>query len=396
MQRRRYARIAAISAAAVLAVTMAACSDTSGGDATGASGSKTIKLGFVAERSGLYQAYGKAVYNSTVVAVDQFNKAGGVDIDGVKYTFKLDVCDDNSEQTQVASCATKLVKDNGDRFVFGGLGQFGPIVAGITDPNEVIYFTAASAVANKLAQYKYAIAVLPALDMRERLAVEGLKKAYPDAKTFAMLGDDEATTTQTFPKVQSLIEQAGLRMVNKQVVPLNVTDYSAPLTAIKGSNPDVIYSYISSAERLQSMLQTASQLRASPAIFEWTFGCANVGKYTQNGLSYTGDTFAGADTNATSGPVAEFLKLYYARPGVTNPDPNVTAALWNYDFVGMLGEAMKSAGTATDTKAIIQKLNSVSVDGLNGHVTISGNAAVYGQLMCTSANGKTTSFVIKP
>ncbi|WP_432839756.1 ABC transporter substrate-binding protein [Dactylosporangium sp. CA-092794] len=386
----RASMAACVAALSLLATgCSSALSDNPSGDAG------VIRLGFVAERSGVYQSYGNTIYRSSKLAVDELNKAGGVTVAGKKYTFALDLCDDNSDQAQVAACATKLVKDNGDRFVFGGLGQFGPIVAGISDPSGAIYFASGSAVANKLGDYKNVLLVVPALPVRMQLAVKGLRQAYPDAKRIAMLGDEEATTTQTFPPLADLMKQAGLEIVSTQTVPQNQNDYSAQLTAIKAAQPDVLYAYVSSPERLQTMLTTAERLHVTTKVFQWTFGCDAPSKYLKE-TTYTGDTFAGASTSQPPENVAAFLKNYYAQPNTPNPDPNIDAALWNYDFFGMLGKAMADAGSTSDTAKILASFGKVSYSGLNGTVTIKDRAAVFQQSMCTLSGGKISTFLVQP
>ncbi|WP_213451325.1 ABC transporter substrate-binding protein [Rhizomonospora bruguierae] len=383
-----------VAAGLALVLAAAGCGDALSDNPSGSDGS-VIRIGFIAERSGVYQAYGNTIFRSSQVAVDEFNKAGGVSVGGKKYTFELDVCDDNSDQTQVAACATKLVKDNGDRFVFGGLGQFGPIVAGITDPNGAIYFASASAVANKLDHYRNVLLVVPALPLRMQLAVKGLMQAYPTAKRVAMLGDEEATTTQTFPPIAELMKAAGLEVVSTQVVPSGQSDPSGQLTEIKRAAPDVLYVYNSSPERMQTTLTAAERLHVATQVFQWTFGCDAPATYLKE-LTYTGDTFAGASTTDAAPNVAAFMQTYYAQPGVTNPDPNISAALWNYDFFGMLGEAMADAGSTTDTARIVESFGKISYDGLNGTITMKDRAAVFQQSMCTLKDGEITNFLVQP
>jgi branched-chain amino acid transport system substrate-binding protein len=381
------------AAAVALALAVAGCGGLS--DNASGGGDGVIKIGFVAERSGVYQAYGNTIHRSSKVAVDEFNKAGGVTVGGKKYTFQLDVCDDNSDQAQVAACTTKLVKDNGDKFVFGGLGQFGPIVAGITDPVGAIYFASGSAVAGKLSSYKNVQLVVPSLDLRMRLAVKGIKQAYPNAKTVAMIGDEEATTTQTFEPMAKLLAEAGLQVVSTQVVSGGQNDFSNQLTEIKGKQPDLLYAYNSSPERMQTMLTTAERLHVATQVFQWTFGCDAPAKYLKE-LTYTGDTFAGADTSQPNAEVKAFLDKYYAEPDAPHPDANISAALWNYDFFGLLGKAMADAGTTTDTAKIATSLGKVTYQGLNGTVTMKDRAAVFQQAMCTLKDGKISNFLVQP
>src|SRR5262249_8076989 len=148
---RRSIALLAVAATLGLAACSSSGGSSSGGSTSGSSSAaasgKTIEIGMDAESGGPLASFGLSFLQAAKAGVEYVNKNGGVTINGTKYNMALDICNDNSDQTQVAACATKLVVTNQDKFMFGGLADFGPIVRGITEPNKAIYFSTGSAVA---------------------------------------------------------------------------------------------------------------------------------------------------------------------------------------------------------------------------------------------------------
>jgi ABC-type branched-subunit amino acid transport system substrate-binding protein len=317
------------------------------------------------------------------------NKTGGVTIDGTKYDFNLDVCNDNSDQTQVAACGTKLVITDGDKFIFGGLADYGPIIRGITEPNHAIYFSTGSAVAALMSSSHYVVNTVPSLAARSLMSVEAFKKAYPSATTVALLGEQDATDQAAFAADEVAFKQEGLTVVGTEIAPLDATDYSSYLTALKAKHPDVIWNELAAAVNSEpAMLGQNGSLQASTLVFNNSGACDPTYPHTP-GITYVAETNSGA---ITVGPLQNadtknYESIYYGLGGIANPDPNISAGLYIYDFFPILAKAIEAAGTATNTSAVLAAVNNVSYTGADGPITIKDDQASYGQVLCTMANG---------
>lgn len=344
-----------------------------------------------AEAGGPLASFGLSFLQAAKAGVEYVNKNGGVTINGTKYNLALDICNDNSDQTQVAACATKLVVTNQDKFMFGGLADFGPIVRGITEPNKAIYFSTGSAVAALMSSSHYVVNTVPSLDSRSLMSVTGFKKAFPDAKTVALLGEQDATDQAAFAALQPAFKQEGLTVVGTQIAPLDATDYSSYLTALKAKHPDVIWNELAAAVNSEpSMLGQNGTLHAAPVVFNNSGSCQASYPHTP-GITYMAETNAGAITagpNETAATKA-YESAYYGLGGIKNPDPNISAGLYIYDFFPILAQAMEKAGTSTDTTAILAAINSLSYKGVDGTITIKNNQSTYGQVLCTMTDGNT-------
>lgn len=388
---------------ALLALGLAACG-SSGGSQTGSgaqtggtsqsggsNGTNTINIGFDAEATGQIAAFGVSFLQGAKVGVDEVNKNGGVTVHGKKYKFKLDVCNDNSDQTQVAACVTKLIKTHNDKFIFGGLADFGPIVRGITEPNHVIYFSTGSAVAALMSKSHYVVNTVASLNARSLMSVRGFKKMFPSAKTVALLGEQDATDRAAFAADKLAFQKEGLKLVGTQIAPLNATDYSSFLTSLKAKHPDVIWNELASSPNSeQQMLQQNATLHAANVVFNNSGSCPSTYPHTP-GITYMAETNAGAiDVGPLQSPgIKQYKKVYYSLGGVPNPDPNINAGLFIYDFFGVLAKAIDKAQTFTNTSAVLKAVNSETYHGVSGTITVHNNQSSYGQVICQMQNGNT-------
>ncbi|MGH3252531.1 MAG: ABC transporter substrate-binding protein [Trebonia sp.] len=384
---------------AILAtLALAACSSSggsssnsaaSGGSSSGSAGGKTIEVGMDAEEGGALASFGLSFLQAAKAGIEFVNNNGGVTVGGTKYKLALDICNDNSDQTQVAACATKLITTNQDKFVFGGLADFGPILRGITEPNKAIYFSTGSAVAALMSSSHYVVNTVPSLAARSLMSVQGFKKAFPNAKTVALLGEQDATDQAAFAALLPAFKQEGLTVVGTQTAPLDATDYSSYLTALKAKHPDVIWNELAAAVNSEpAMLKQNGSLQAANIVFNNSGSCVSTYPNTP-GITYVGETNAGAITVGPQETAAtkNYESLYYGLGGIAKPDPNISAGLYIYDFFPILAQAMEKAGTTTDTDKILAAVNSLTYKGVDGTITIKDSQSSYGQVLCTAKDG---------
>ena len=104
----------AAAASGRLVATLAAC----GGSGSGDSGeTEDIVIGYSAGISGGAAEYGRNVQNGLQMAIDEVNEAG-VEVDGQKYTVKLESLDDQYQPGTTGTNAERLVQKEGAAVVF--------------------------------------------------------------------------------------------------------------------------------------------------------------------------------------------------------------------------------------------------------------------------------------
>src|SRR4030042_5869734 len=78
---------------------------------------KTLVIGCIAFLTGPAAAGGMACKAGWELAVDKYNKAGGLKVGADTYKIKLIVEDDAMSADQAATAATKLIKSDGAKFI---------------------------------------------------------------------------------------------------------------------------------------------------------------------------------------------------------------------------------------------------------------------------------------
>jgi ABC-type branched-subunit amino acid transport system substrate-binding protein len=220
--------------------------------------------------------------------------------------------------------------------------------------------------------------------------VQGFHKAFPNAKTVALLGEQDATDQAAFAALLPAFKKVGLTVVGTQIAPLDATDYSSYLTALKAKHPDVIWNELAAAVNSEpAMLKQNGSLHAADIVFNNSGSCVNTYPKTP-GITYMGETNAGAITVGPGETAATkaYESSYYALGGIANPDPNISAGLYIYDFFPILAQAIEKAGSVDDTDKVLAAVNSLSYQGVNGKITIANNQASYGQVLCMMKDGQ--------
>jgi branched-chain amino acid transport system substrate-binding protein len=141
----RQLRLTAVLAVIVLLFT--ACGATAPGTTGGSNASADkILVGAVIPITGRYAAGGEQVKNGYELAVEDINKAGGVDVGGRKIPLELNVLDDESDPTKTVQ---RLETLNSSSQVAAYLGGFGSdlhaAAAAIAEKNKIPYIGVAFA-----------------------------------------------------------------------------------------------------------------------------------------------------------------------------------------------------------------------------------------------------------
>lgn len=109
-----FKKFLSLSAVCAMAITtMAGCGSKDEGDK-----GDTVKWGVNYEQTGNAATYGTSHVEGIKLAVDEINKAGGVDIGGTKKKIELQVMDNKSSDTDMPQVYNQLVQD-GNKVILG-------------------------------------------------------------------------------------------------------------------------------------------------------------------------------------------------------------------------------------------------------------------------------------
>jgi branched-chain amino acid transport system substrate-binding protein len=395
--RNRWLSCLALLSGVLVTGTIAACgssSETSGGSGSQGGGggtAGTISIGYINDLSGLYQTIGYPAGNGALVAVDLINAAGGVEVGGKKYHLQLKTCEANSDSSQAAACAQKLVRDDGVKFIMGGTGPEAPPVAAITDPAGAIFINPSTALAQELSKYKYVYNPLDGIALKVQLAAKAIKQSFPNVKTFAAVTADDPTGA-ALPLFVADLKQQGIRMVNSVTYDTTALDVTPQLNRAKAAHPDLLFVGWTQAEAAP-VIKANQTIHAAPNIYGWT-GPGACGAYTSqlSGTKFLSSELFGVDLAHPGTSVATTYVAAYKRFVTSNPAaaknpvniPNMTYSLEYADAIPLLAKAIEAAGTFSDIKKVAAALQTTSIDGIQGTVKYGPDrAAVMGQEHCT-------------
>ncbi len=199
-----------------------------------------VKIGHVGPTSGAIAHLGKDNENGARMAIDELN-ARGVTIGGKKAKFELLAEDDAADPKQGTAAAQKLV----DSKVNGVVGHLN---SGTTIPASKIYSDAGipqvspSATNPKYTRNGYKTAFRMVADDTQlggtlgRYAVEKL-----GAKRVAVIDDRTAYGQGVAEEFEKGAKSKGAETVSRQFTTDKSTDFTAILTAVKASKPDVVF-----------------------------------------------------------------------------------------------------------------------------------------------------------
>lgn len=237
-----YTILAAILASGMI---LTACS---GGDkkAAAASGdASVIKIASVGPLSGGLAAVAKDYRDGALLAVEEVNAAGGIEIGGKKHLVELVSEDDAGDPKQGAVVAQKIVDDKGISAV---VGHYNSGIMIVTQPifakASLIALTVttnpdvtAKAIKNDAGDTTIFRVVAPDTKQGPALAVYAQKQGY---KKIAIIDDATAYGKGVADQVTKKAKELGMDIVYHDSATNTTTDFKGILTKIKAEGADAI------------------------------------------------------------------------------------------------------------------------------------------------------------
>jgi branched-chain amino acid transport system substrate-binding protein len=321
---------------------------------------QAVKIGLIAELTGDMPAVGASCKNAAEMAVKEVNDAGGLKIGSKKMKLELIVEDNGGKADQSAAAAQKLITQDEVIAIIGpNASRYAIPASEVAESSETILITPWStnpkttldAITNQPKKYVFRAAFIDPFQGKvlAKFAREEIK-----AKTAAALYDVASDYNKGIAEVfKESFEKLGGKVVAFETYTTNDKDFSAQLTKIKNTNPDVIFlpNYYS---EVPLQVQQAHRLGiTAPFLGSDSWGSNELLTLAPTELEgYYFSTHYAAD-NAT--PVAKkFIEGYQKTYGCV---PDDVAAL-TYDAFGMLFAAMGNAGKP-DREAVRNALSTL-------------------------------------
>ena len=345
-------------------LVLAAC-----GAGAGPSTASTIRVGGVGELTGDIPAVGASFKNAAEMAVQEVNDAGGLDVGGTKYTIELFIEDNAGKADQSASAAQKLITQQNVVAIIGpNASRYAIPASEIAESSQVPMISPWSTNPqttldknNQPKKYVFRAAFIDPFQGRvvAKFALENLK-ATKAAVLYDIASDYNKGIAEFFKQT---FEENGGQVVAFETYTTGDKDFSAQLTKIKDTQPEVIFlpNYYS---EVPLQIQQAHRLGITvPFLGSDSWGSAEL--ISLCGADCEGYYFSTHYAADAATPVAtKFIEAYKAKYGNT---PDDVAAL-TYDSFGLLWQALQSAGKV-DRQAVRDALAKIpSYEGVTGNM----------------------------
>lgn len=350
----------------ILAISMLTMGLVGCGNGQGSSGdSDEIVIGAIGPLSGGASTYGQSVKNGAQIFLDKVNANGG--IDGKQVVLKFE--DDEADPTKAINAYDKLVNQDGVGLLLG------PVTSGAANavgPNAtadgVPMITPSGTETNLTTTGGEFVFRTCYIDATQGEVIAKYSTENLGAKTMAVLyNKDSDYSIGIAEAAKAQFESNGGKVVEYVSYNEGDKDFSAQLTNIKGSNPDVLvlpdyYSVVGVIADQARKIGITSQLMGGD-------GWDSPELVKIGGDAVEGAVFVNHYSPDDSDPeVQEFVNSYKEKYGET---PDAFAAL-SYSTLQLFEEAITKAGS-TDGEAVKDALKNIDVDTISGNIRFDEN-----------------------
>ncbi len=200
---------------------------------------KVIRIGFLAPLTGAVAAWGKPGLDGCRIWAEQVNAQGGVQLADGAYTIEFVAYDNEYDPAKARTGATKLIREDGVKFVMMLGGDTWPGAQPVADRTGMLFSTLLPSDLGP--DTGTLIAPAEVHPIYNVTGVAWLAETKPDLKTAVMCAQDDALGLPSVATYLAAFEAAGIEM---QAEPLlfdpATTDFAPVVTKMLSGNPDIV------------------------------------------------------------------------------------------------------------------------------------------------------------
>lgn len=347
---------------AVLASLLGACSPA------GSSGE--VKIAILAPLSGPVPTFGVSTRDGALMAIDEWNANGGVL--GMKITPIVE--DSQCTPDPAVNAANKVINQDQVKFIIGEVCSKASIpISDIAEKAKVLMISPTSTnpdvTVNPDGTTKKYIYRACFIDPFQGLVAAKFAWDTLKAKTaFLMVDQANDYVKGLSSNFQSAFTKLGGTIVGNESYTGTDTDFGAILAKVADAKPDMVY--LPDYYNVVNLVTKQAKEKGITATFMGGDGwdSSDLDLQAADGGYYTNHY----SPNDTSPVVVNFLKAYGEKYKDDKGNPVVPDALaaLAYDATNMALQAIKDAGTATDTDKVSAAMDKISYAGVSGNITI--------------------------
>jgi len=198
-----------------------------------------IKIGFLAPLTGAVAAWGKPGLDGCQIWADWVNEAGGINIGGTSHTVEFIGYDNEYDPGKARTGATKLIREDGVKFIMMLGGDTWPGVEPVADKTGMLFSTLLpSDLTPDTATLLAPVEVHPIYNVT---GVQWLAENKPDLKTAVMCAQDDALGLPSVATYLAAFEAAGIEMLEEPLLfDPATTDFAPVVTRLMSKDPSII------------------------------------------------------------------------------------------------------------------------------------------------------------
>lgn len=335
-----------------------------------ASAQEVLKLGALVTLSGPGAAWGHAMKNAAEIAADEVNAKGGLEVDGKKYKVEIVAYDDKYQANEAVTVANRLVFEDKVKYIVGPLGS-APAVAvqPITEKAGVITIMMAFTPKALGADKPYSFRVVTTTVEVSQPQIDWLVKTQGIKKVGGLFPNDESGQVIA-NDLKKAYEQAGADLSAIEFFERDRVDFMPLLTRMFARGINAIELDGNSPTTAGLIVKQARELGFTGTIIR-TGGPATPEIVNVAGKDATEGMFVHTPLNPELPSTKAYMDAYEEKyKTVMNGfSPSF------YDGTRMLFEAMRRAGTVTDSEKVRKEMESLKdFEGALGVLNWTGKA----------------------
>ena len=198
-----------------------------------------IRIGFLAPLTGPVAAWGKPGLDGCQIWAEWVNAAGGITIDGKAHTVEFVGYDNEYDPAKARTGATKLIREDGVKFIMMLGGDTWPGVQPVADRTGMLFSTLLPS--DLSPDTETLIAPAEVHPIYNVTGVEWLAENKPDLKTAVMCAQDDALGLPSVATYLAAFEAAGIEMQSEPLLfDPATTDFAPVVTKLISGNPDIV------------------------------------------------------------------------------------------------------------------------------------------------------------
>jgi branched-chain amino acid transport system substrate-binding protein len=344
-----------------------------------------FKVGVVCELSGDLATGGNVTKRGYDLWAQAVNEAGGIAIGAKKYPVKLFYADAQSNPSQGASAAERLITQERVDFLLGPYSSGVTIaVAPVVEKYKVPMITgSAESPLIWRQKFLYTFGTIPPVNFTGAATIQTLASLSPSPRTAVVLGSNDTFSKATAEAFEAAARKAGIKVLKFNIVPAG-QDLTPLLSAVKGMRPDLV-AFGGHDEELIKLVKNLHQIDFTPnallmhyGVTEPAFGDALKGDANQvfGGAVWTDSTktrsqilWKDAPTYAVAAQKAFGVPADYTQAGSSAAGIAFQVALEKIAAAPPLSEARRAE--------LVKALEAVDVDTFYGKVKFATDGEFY-------------------